>query len=79
MKSDTIAISILTGVAITFLVLIGPLLGAFAGWVVGLFWGDEILKVLHAFGMKEGVSMWHLGAALGFIGGFFRSTLTTTN
>lgn len=50
--------------------VIGTLFGAVIGWVVGLFFGKAILGVLACIGIK-GFSMWQIGAALGFIGGFF--------
>lgn len=60
-----------------FFPLIGVLGGAFAGWVVGLFFSDTILSALASFGVKtEALSMWQLGAMLGFVGSFFRSSVT---
>jgi len=60
---------------ILILVPIGTLLGAIAGWVVGWFFGDTILHVLAQGGLRD-ISMWQLGAALGFIGGFLRTTVS---
>lgn len=58
--------------ALVWIVLpvISTLFGAVIGWVVGLFFGKAILGVLACIGIK-GFSMWQIGAALGFIGGFF--------
>ena len=53
--------------------ILGTLLGAFAGWVVGLFFGETILSFFAALGIT-GFKMWQIGASLGFIGGFFRSS-----
>lgn len=57
-----------------FLPLLGALIGAFSGWVVGWFFSETILGFLAAFGIK-GLAMWQVGVSLGFIGGFFRATM----
>lgn len=58
--------------------ILGVLFGAFAGWVVGLFFAETILGFLSRMGMDiAGLAMWQVGAALGFIGGFFKATLST--
>lgn len=57
-------------------VLLGALLGAFTGWVVGLFFADTILGIFAQIGIK-GFAMWQLGLFLGFVGGFFKSVSTT--
>jgi len=59
-------------VLIFFAPVIGVLIGAFSGWVVGLFFAETIMTTLAGFGFSASVSMWQLGATLGFIGGFFR-------
>lgn len=57
--------------------LIGVLFGAFAGWVVGLFFHDTIMTFLLSVGVDvSNLTMWQIGASLGFIGAFFKSTLT---
>ena len=56
--------------------VLGTLFGAFAGWVVGLFFGKTILSFFAALGIT-GFKMWQIGAVLGFVGGFFRSSSTT--
>lgn len=59
--------------------LIGVLCGAFSGWIVGFWWTDPILNFLSRFGLDTaGLTLWQIGAALGFLGSFFKSTLTTT-
>jgi hypothetical protein len=56
--------------------LIGPALGAFAGWLVGLVFGDAVFSVLRGFGVDTTqFAMWQLGAALSFIGAFFVITI----
>lgn len=57
---------------------IGPLLGigfgAFAGWVAGLFYPNTLHLLAQRMGLA--VEPWQLGAMLGFVGGFFKATLT---
>lgn len=53
--------------------LLGALVGAFSGWVVGWFFSGTILSFLAVLGI-EGFAMWQIGLSLGFIGGFFKST-----
>lgn len=58
--------------------LIGVLAGAFVGWAVGLFFEETIMGFFSRLGFDTaGYAMWQLGAALGFVGAFFRSTVTT--
>lgn len=66
------------GLIILFVVflatLLGTLMGALSGWIVGLFFDDVILTTLMRFGVDvANLSMWKLGALLGFVSGFFRS------
>lgn len=63
----------LTAIAtLFFLRLLGPLAGALAGWIVGLFFADTIFAVLRGFGVSTGLfSMWQLGLTLSFLGSFF--------
>lgn len=60
------------GLALVWIILpvISTLFGAVIGWFVGLFFGKAILGILACVGIN-GFSMWQIGAALGFIGGFF--------
>ncbi len=63
-----------------FAILIGPLFGGLAGWVVGFFWTAPILDFLARFGVRvDGLTVWQIGVALGFLGGFFKATQTNTN
>lgn len=69
----------LVGAAVFLFVatILGPLLGGFGGWVVGFFWTDPILNFLNRFGVDvAGLSVWQIGVALGFIGGFFKASQT---
>ena len=67
--------AIIVAIFIIFLVVIaGTLVGAIAGWTVGLFFGDIVLKTLACFG-ASGFTMLELGATLGFVGGFFSNRM----
>lgn len=60
--------------------LLGVLGGAFSGWVVGLFFADTVLAFVGRLGIDTtGLAMWQLGASLGFIGAFFKSTFSNTS
>lgn len=61
-----------------FTILVTTLFSALAGWVVGMFFGNTILGILAACGLK-GFVMWQIGATLGFVGSFFRTSVTTKN
>lgn len=55
--------------------LLGTLVGAFSGWVVGFFYSGPILNGLQRAGIDtSGLELWQVGATLGFVGGFFRVT-----
>lgn len=70
--------SILVVGLILVLPLLGALGGALSGWVVGWFFSETILGFFAALGIKN-FAMWQIGMALGFIGGFFKSTQTNSN
>tara|TARA_R110000796_G_scaffold30122_3_gene80724 strand:+ start:731 stop:973 length:243 start_codon:yes stop_codon:yes gene_type:complete len=55
-----------------FVIVAGALFGAISGWVVGLILGQAILGALASAGWT-GITMWQLGATMGFIGAFFKS------
>lgn len=60
-----------------FAPVIGVLFGAFAGWVVGLFFGDTILSFLTRVGVDTaGLAVWQVGAAMGFLGSFLRTNIS---
>jgi hypothetical protein len=62
-------------VFVIFLVpLLSALLGAFTGWVVGWFFADTVLGILNQIGVS-GVEMWQVGLFLGFVAGFFRTSI----
>lgn len=60
---------------IILLLPLSTLCGAIAGWAVGLFFEKEILGVASQLGIHN-VTMWQLGAFLGFVGTFLRTTTT---
>jgi hypothetical protein len=68
---------VLIAVMFFILCLMSTIFGAAIGWAVGLLFGDTILDFLSRIGMNvNGVEMYQVGAALGFIGSFFRSSQT---
>jgi len=71
----TLVGKVLLGIFVLFIMAIGgAVLGAFSGWCVGLFYGDAILNIVSQLGITN-TTMPQLGAALGFVGSFFRSTV----
>lgn len=56
---------------IGFLIVIGSLIGAFFGWVVGLCFPSTMALLSEILGVQA--EPWQLGLIFGFIGGFFRS------
>lgn len=57
--------------------LLGFVFGAFAGWIVGLFFEETIRTFMTAVGIDPtGLAMWQIGGSLGFIGGFFKTSVT---
>lgn len=70
------AVILLAG-GIVLLLPLGTFCGAIAGWVVGLFFEREILGVADQLGLHN-VTMWQLGAFLGFVGAFLKTKVDTT-
>lgn len=58
-------------------VLFGTVIGAFAGWVVGLVFTDTMITLAKMLG-QPGMEAWQLGAILGFVGSFFRSSSSSS-
>lgn len=54
----------------------GAAFGAFGGWVVGLIYPNTIRAGLVAFHIGA-LEPWQLGCFLGFVGGFFKATLSS--
>ena len=62
------------------MVILGTFFGGVAGWIVGLFFTDTIMGTLNRFGVDTmGMTMWQLGATLGFISGFFKASGVKVN
>lgn len=57
--------------------LVGILSGAFIGWVVGHFFPGT-LDVVSTVLTGDALPHWQLGAALGFVGGFFRNKVSVS-
>lgn len=67
-------------ICVTLLVypMLGALFGAFAGVMVSLLFDETIRGVLNGMtGLPLDTPVWKVGATLGFVGGFFRSTTST--
>lgn len=65
---------------IIVMVIFGTFFGGVAGWIVGLFFTDTIMQTLNRVGVDTmGMTMWQLGATLGFVSGFFKSTKVQKN
>ena len=63
-------------VFIILFVILGTFLGGIVGWIVGFFFADIIMNTLNRFGVDTlGMTMWQLGATLGFISGFFKAPM----
>lgn len=56
--------------------IVGVLFGALAGWIVGLAFDDAVLGLLRRCGVDvSGLTMWQLGAGLGFVGSYLKTTV----
>ena len=65
---------------IIVMVILGTFFGGVAGWIVGLFFTDTIMQTLNRIDVDTmGMTMWQLGATLGFVSGFFKSTEVQKN
>lgn len=65
---------------IIVMVILNTFFGGVAGWIVGLFFTDTIMQTLNRIGVDTmGMTMWQLGATLGFVSGFFKSTKVQKN
>ena len=66
--------SLIAALLIMVAVILSTVAGAFVGWLVGLFFDETILGIFACLGIT-GYKMWQIGAFLGFVGGFFHSTI----
>lgn len=75
MKNVGIVIGALGAIIGTFffLIILNTLLGAISGWVVGLVFGETILAIFAKIGIT-GFTMFQIGAFLGFVGSFFKTS-----
>lgn len=55
---------------------LGSLFGAFSGWTVSLFFNEPIMAFFRSIGVTTtGLSLWQVGAAMGFLGGFLKTSV----
>ena len=55
---------------------LGCFLGALSGWAVSLVWNNEILDFMRRVGIDtNGLTLWQVGAAMGFLGGFLKTSV----
>ena len=69
-------VGVIAVLLIVVVVLLSTIVGAFVGWLVGLFFGETILGIFACLGVT-GFKMWQIGAFLGFVSGFFRSSFSS--
>lgn len=70
----------LVAAVIFFLPCMGVLFGAFSGWVVGLFFEETVMGFLGRVGFNTaGFEMWQVGAVMGFLGAFLKTSVTSNN
>ncbi len=60
-----------------FIIILGTLMGGVAGWAVGMVFTDTIAALKQALGVV--VTDFELGAMLGFVGGFFRASVSKSD
>lgn len=63
---------------IVIVAVLGTVFGAIGGWIVGLMFDETLAKLATAIGL-EGTPAWQLGAMLGFVGGFFKSSVSASS
>lgn len=75
--ADKLSIFALAVAALLFSIIVGTLMGAISGFIVGLFFSMPILLTLDAFGLDiTNLALWQVGATLGFVGPFFRPVIS---
>jgi len=71
-----LAAIVLSLVMILVIPILGSFFGALSGWAVSLVWNDEILGFLGRIGVDtNGLTLWQVGAAMGFLGGFLKTSV----
>ncbi len=63
--------------ALFLTIILGTLMGGVAGWTIGLVFTDTIAALKQALGLA--VTDFELGAMLGFVGGFFRASVSKSD
>lgn len=66
-----IGAAVMGALGVIIAALLSTIGGLIVGAIVGLFFEQTILGIAAQLGVKD-VSMWQLGAFLGFVGGFLR-------
>lgn len=69
---------VLTIGGVFFLIIFGTLFGGVAGWVIGMVF-DQTIDALKVWASLEDVTDFQLGAMLGFVGGFFRASVSKSS
>jgi hypothetical protein len=73
---------ILVAVAFLSLMVLGPLVGMLAGWLCTLIGLEGIIRTGFAalsIVIPPDVPLWVVGGALGFLGGFFKSSTSISS
>ena len=74
---NALVIGLVAAVFLFVGVLLGTTMGAFAGWVVGGVFAETMkILIVDLLRLPPSVEPWQVGAMLGFIGTFFRPTLS---
>lgn len=69
--------AILVAILLFVAVILGTILGAFTGWILSLtFLGDWIIAGFKVFGINAEGKLVVLGAMLGFLSGFFKTSVS---
>lgn len=68
---------LVVGLMLILACIIGTAFGALAGLIVAFFFPNTTAAVLAALGIK--LALWQVGAALGFVSMFVKSSVTQNN
>ena len=80
MNAIQIVLGLILAIALIFIApLVGICVGAFAGWVAGLFFPHTLGVVATVLSNGLIVAPWQIGAALGCVGGFFKTRVSQSN
>ena len=68
--------ALIVGLILFVAMIIGTVLGTFGGWILSLtFLGNWIIEGFQVFGIDADGKLTVIGAMLGFISGFIRSSM----